>query len=161
MTIKQLLPRPLVYAAALSGIVLGLSLVFMPHDTKGLPSWGDIILSFSTQLLVTIAIGYIAGFILKNKVNNSYFISIIAMLYLYDVATLLVFIRGFGYAYFALSLALVSIGLFAITSKLFNKYSSHKKKLTTLATLGSIILWFICAPLGVFLMRLIVSALIG
>lgn len=160
MTIKPLLARPLIYAAALSGIALGFALIFMPHSTKALPSWGDIVLSFSAQLLVTVAIGYIVGFILKNKVSNSYLISIIAMLYLYDAAAFLVFTRGFGYVYFILLLALVSVCLFAVIGKLFNKYSLHKKRLATLAVTGSIILWFICASLGVFLMRVIASLLL-
>lgn len=155
MAIKSSLAQPLLYIAVLSGVVFGLLLVFISHEAKPYATWSNIALVFSMQLAVTMVVGYVTGFVLKNKITNSYFVSIMAMLYLYDAATLLAFVRGFGYIIFALLLALTSVGLFYSANKLFAKYSSYRKKFTMFGMVGFVILFIICAPLGLFLTRLI------
>lgn len=149
--------KNLLYVATLSGITLGLLLIFVSHTTTNPPIWGDILSLILIHLAAIIAIGYAAGFALKHSVRNSYFVSIAAMLYLYDAAALLAPIRGFGYIIFTLLLALVSVGLFIVANKLLNKYSSRKKGLLVFVINGFIVLWIICAPLGLFVTRFISS----
>lgn len=160
MTIKSFPIRPFLYTAALSGIVLGLLLTFIPLPaTNILPSLSDIALVFIMHLIAIIAVGYIAGSILKHRINNPYLVSITVMFYLYDISTFLRYLY-FGYIICSLLLGLVSVGLFFFANKLFKRYSSHKKWLVVFATVGFIAFYTICVSLGLFLMRSIAAATI-
>jgi MFS family permease len=119
-----------------------------------LPSLSEIALLFSARLVVTAAIGCAAGFILKDKITNPYLTSIIALFYLYNIATFLMFLY-LGYVISTLLLALASIGLFRVANKLVSTYD--KKRVIVLAAIGFVVSYIICASSGLFLMRFISS----
>jgi MFS family permease len=120
------------------------------------PSLSEIALLFSARLVVTAAIGCAAGFILKDKIANPYLTSIIALFYLYDIATFLTFLY-LGYIISTLLLALASIGLFRVANKLVSTYTSHKKRVIVFAVIGFVVSYIICASSGLYLMRFISS----
>jgi len=147
--------KKLPYVSFLSGLVLG---ILIPIATNFLRPLDNPGVTIFTQLLIIIALGAVAGLILKNKPANSYIVSIFALLYTYAISiAITVFTSSIHYALSAFISALIALGLFYLSDRFFNHLKLSMQIKLLIAVIGSAVLFVVCSYVGLYILRNIMT----